>query len=123
MQCSHAITGVEKLHPDFQKLREEGIEPEHLIFYKLLSMFGLVPPELISHIAAAATTDDDDFWQDYATQLVEVVAEQDANERFMQWNESIFPFFDHEVKRLVARMTNLDPAKRAIINQIMDDQY
>ena len=34
------------LHPDFKHLKDEGIEPEQVILYKLLSMFGPVSFEL-----------------------------------------------------------------------------
>jgi len=107
---------VEALHPDFQQLKEEGTEPEHVILYKLLSMFGPAPRELITHI-------DDEYWDELLTALSEVVAEEDPSVRFEHWEESNFPNLNRELKRMILRMTNLDPKNRATIDQILEDSW
>jgi serine/threonine protein kinase len=107
---------VETLHPEFQQLKEEGTEPEHVILYKLLSMFGPVPPELITHI-------NDEYWDELLTALSEAVAEEDPSVRFEQWEESTFPNLDHETKRMILRMTDLNPKNRATIDQILEDPW
>ena len=54
---------METLHPDFEHIKTEGIEPEQLILYNLLFMFGPVPPELIAHI-------DDEYWGELVTVII-----------------------------------------------------
>ena len=51
------------------------------------------------------------------------IAEDESNERFEQWSEEMFPNLDNEAKRLILRMTNLDPAKRALMSDIVMDPY
>jgi serine/threonine protein kinase len=106
---------VETLHPDFQQLKEEGTEPEHVILYKLLSMFGPAPPELITHV-------NNRYWGDLLTALSRVVEEEDPRVRFKQWEETEFLNLNPETKRIILRMTNLDPNKRATIDQILEDR-
>lgn len=107
---------METLHPDFQQLKEEGTEPEHVILYKLLSMFGPVPPELITHVH-------DEYWGELLTGLSQVVEEEDRRVRFEQWDEAEFPNLNPETKRMILRMTNLNPNKRATMDQILEDRW
>jgi hypothetical protein len=60
---------VEALHPDFDQLKEDGTEPKHVLLYKLLSMFGPAPPELIAHV-------EDEYWGELLTALLQVVADE-----------------------------------------------
>lgn len=107
---------METLPPDFQQLREEGTEPEHVVLYKLLSMFGPVPPGFIAHM-------NDEYCVELLTALSEAVAEEDPSVRFKQWEESTFPNLDHETKRMILRMTDLNPKNRATIDQILEDPW
>jgi hypothetical protein len=43
--------------------------------------------------------------------------------RFEQWEEKYFPNLDPKTKRVISRMTNLDPKKRATIGQILEDSW
>lgn len=106
---------METLHPEFEHLKDEGTEPEQVILYRLLSMFGPVPFELIAHI-------NDEYWGELLTALSEAVAEEDPIVRFAQWKEKDFPNLNLETKRIL-RMTNLDPKKRATMEQIMEDRW
>ena len=116
VQCLFTITGVETLHPDFENLQNESIEPEQVILYRLLSMFGPAPFELIAHI-------NDEYWSELLTALSEIVAEEDPIKRFAQWKEGDFPNLNLEAKRMILRMTNLDPKKKADMEQIMEDPW
>ena len=107
---------METLHPDFEQLQKEGTEPEYVILYKLLSMFGPVPPELIAHV-------NDEYWGELLTALSQVVADEDPSVRFEQWEENVFPNLNPETKRVISRMTNLDPKKRASMEEIMEDPW
>ena len=51
----------------------------------------------------------------------QAIAEDESNEAFEQWSEEMFPNLDNEAKRLILRMTNLDPAKRALMSDIIMD--
>ncbi len=116
LQCLYTITGVETLHADFEQLKKEGTEPEQVILYKLLSIFGPLPPELITHV-------DDEYWGELLTALSQAVADEDPSGLFEQWEENVFPNLDPETKRVVSRMTNLDPKKRATMDQILEDPW
>jgi len=61
---------VETLHPDFEQLKKDGTEPEQVILYKLLSMFGPASPELIAHV-------DDQYGGELLAALSRVVEEED----------------------------------------------
>lgn len=116
IQCLYTITGVETLHPDFEQLKKEGTEPEQVILYKLLSIFGPLPPGLITHV-------DDEYWGELLRTLSLVVAGEDPSGHFEQWEENVLPNLDSEAKRVISRMTNLDPKKRATMDQILQDPW
>jgi hypothetical protein len=46
-----------------------------------------------------------------------------VNGDFADWTEGVFPNLTDEAKRLILRMTNLDPAKRATMSEIVKDSY
>lgn len=87
-----------------------------MILFKLLSAFGPLPDALITHV-----NDEKDgailkgLWQ--------AITEDESNDRFERWSEEMFPNLDDEAKRLILRMTNLDPAKRALMSDIVMDPY
>lgn len=57
------------------------------------------------------------------TALSRVVEEEAINVRFDQWKEAEFPNLNPETKRMILRMTNLDPKKRATMDQILEDHW
>lgn len=83
---------------------------------KLLSAFGPLPDALVKHVG-----DDEagallkDLWQ--------AISEDESNEVFEKWSEEMLPNLDNEAMRLILRMTNLDPAKRALMSDIVMDPY
>ena len=112
-QCLYVITGAQYFHPDFDTL---DIEPEPVISFRLLSAFGPLPDALLKHVndeEAGALLKD--LWQ--------AIAEDESNETFEQWSEEMFPNLDDKAKKLILRMTNLDPAKRASMSEIIIDPY
>ncbi|KAK5093980.1 hypothetical protein LTS08_008764 [Lithohypha guttulata] len=114
--CLYTVTGVEALHPDFEQLQKEGTEPDQVIWYKLLSVFGPLPPELVTHV-------NDEDWGELFTALSLVVAHEDPSARFEQWGKDVFPNLDPETKRVLSRMTNLDPKRRATMDEILEDPW
>ena len=101
------------MHFDFAEL---DTEPEVVVLFKLLSTFGPLPGELIKHV-------DDANAGELLTDLWQAVKENDVNGDFADWTEGVFPNLTDEAKRLILRMTNLDPAKRATMSEIVKDSY
>ncbi|OAL57054.1 putative serine/threonine protein kinase [Pyrenochaeta sp. DS3sAY3a] len=111
--CFYVITGVEWLHADFATLE---VEPESVILFKLLSAFGPLPDGLVKHVNDAESGE-------LMRALWQAISGDETNELFESWSSETFPNLDSEVKRLILRMTNLDPAKRASMSDIMADNY
>lgn len=109
------ITGIETLHPDFKELKEAGIEPELEIMSRLITFFGPVPPGLIACV-------NDERWGAILTELSETTAE-DPSMRFNQWTEETFPNLNTETKRVITRMTKLDPRERATMSEVLKDPW
>jgi serine/threonine protein kinase len=55
--------------------------------------------------------------------LWEAIKEEGLYEPFEDWSQNKFPNLNDEAKRLISRMTNLDPAQRATLSEIMKDPY
>ena len=87
-----------------------------MILFKLLSAFGPLPDALVKHV------NDDDAGA-LLKGLWHAIEEDESNEAFEQWSEEMFPNLDNKAKRLILRMTNLDPAKRALMSDIVTDPY
>jgi hypothetical protein len=103
------LTGVESYHPDFKNLT---IELEQVILHKLLSNFGPLPDALVKHV-------DDEKGGELLKDLWTSIEEDDEKraegyEPFEQWTEIDYPNLNDDAKRLILRMTNLDPGKRAV---------
>ncbi|KAF1831468.1 hypothetical protein BDW02DRAFT_572003 [Decorospora gaudefroyi] len=105
--------GVQALHFDFAEL---DAEPEVVVLFKLLSAFGPLPDALIKHV-------DDAKAGELLTDLWQAVKENEVDGNFEDWTEDVFPNLSDEAKRLILRMTNLDPAKRATMLEIVKDSY
>ncbi|KAJ8068584.1 hypothetical protein OCU04_002296 [Sclerotinia nivalis] len=114
--CLYVITCVTCFHPDFENLE---VDPEPVILFKLLSNFGPLPDALVKHVhdekGGALLTD---LWE-----MVVAEERREGYEPFEQWSDGKYLNLDDEAKRLISRMTNLDPAKRASMEDIMTDPY
>jgi hypothetical protein len=85
----------------------------------LLCAFGPPLDALIKHVNdEEAGTLLKDLWNE--------ITELELQEPFEQWfgetNPKNFPNIN-EAKQLISRMTNLDPAKRAVMSDVMMDPY
>jgi serine/threonine protein kinase len=107
--------GKESLHLDFEELQEAEIEPELEILSRLITFFGPVLPQLIMHING-------NKWGNILMELSEVTA-GDPGMWFKQWKEDSFPNLDPETKRLLSRMTKLDPTERPTVSQVLKDAW
>ena len=103
-------------HPDFEELKKLGTEPEPVILFRLLSAFGPLPDTLVDHV-------NDEEAGALLKGLWHAISEDESNETFEQWSEQRFPNLNDDAKRLILRMTDLDPAKRALMSDIMLDPY
>ena len=87
-----------------------------MILFRLLSAFGPLPDALLKHV-------NDEEAGALLKGLWQAIAEDESNETFEQWSEEMFPNLDDKAKKLILRMTNLDPAKRASMSEIVIDPY
>lgn len=101
------------MHFDFAEL---DTEPEVVILFKLLSAFGPLLNTLVKHV-------NDLKAGERLTDLQQAVKENGVNGDFADWTEEEFPKLTGEAKRLILRMTNLDPAQRAIRSEIAMDVH
>jgi hypothetical protein len=104
---------VQSFYFDFAEL---DTEPEVVVLFKLLSTFGSLPDALIKHV-------DDAKAGELLTGLWQAVKENEVDEHFATWTDNVYPNITDEAKRLIARMTQLDPAKRAVMSDIVEDIY
>lgn len=79
-------------------------------------MIGPAPPELIAHVK-------DQYGGELLEALSKVVEEEDPSVRFEHWDENALPNLDSEARRVILRMINLDPKKRATIEEILEDRW
>ncbi|EXJ56528.1 hypothetical protein A1O7_06872 [Cladophialophora yegresii CBS 114405] len=112
----YTITGMETLHPDFEQLKKDNVEPEQVILYQLFSMFGTAPPGLIPHV-------NDEYWSELLRMLSDVVAEEQPSMRFAQWDGGNSPNLNAETKRMILKMTELDPKKGPTMSCILEDPW
>ncbi len=106
------ITGAQCFHPDFEKL---DIKPEPVILFKLLSVSGPLPDALVKHV-------NDEEAGALLRGLWQAIAEDESNQAFEQWSEGTLPNLNSDA-RSILRMANLDPAKRALMSDIVMDPY
>ena len=86
------------------------------ILIKFLSIFAPLPDELIRHVETdEVATLLSSLWED-----VKGAGDMD---RFAECSEDDIPDLDAGLRRLISRMTNLDPGKRASISDILKDPY
>ncbi|KAJ4376357.1 hypothetical protein N0V83_001640 [Neocucurbitaria cava] len=112
--CLYVITGVQSFNLNFDEI---DTEPEVAVLFKLLATFGPLPDDaLVTHVkdmkAGQLLTD---FWQ--------VIWEREVRGSFVEWEEDVFPNLDDGAKRLILRMTKLDPARRAPMSDIGTDAH
>lgn len=94
---------------------ELNTEAKVVVLFTILSTFGPLPDALVQHVDDAKTGE-------LLTDLWQAVKGNDVNEDFADWTENVFPNLTDEAKRLILRMTNLDPAKSATMSDIVKDR-
>ncbi|KAF4625330.1 hypothetical protein G7Y89_g12842 [Cudoniella acicularis] len=114
--CIYTLTSREIMAVDHEELREREVEPEIEVLGRDIVYFGLLSEGLLKHTA-------DETWQTVLVQVAEGVAGADPSFHLSNWQENDFPNIDAGAKKMLCRIMNLDPAKRATINEILDDPY
>jgi hypothetical protein len=104
------------LHPDFEELRKSGVVPEMEIVGRLLLFFGPLPSGLLTHI-------NNEEWGNLLSQLSQLMADQSPSQQFGQWDEKDYRNLDPDTKRVISSMTDLDPASRATMDEILKDPW
>lgn len=82
----------------------------------MISYFGPVPLGLLEHV-------NEDDWCLAMIQLNSSFSKDNPAKPFSRWNERSFPGLDFNFKGLVAKMMNLDPAKRATVDELLKDPW
>ena len=99
-----------------QELQEREVEPEIEVLGRDIVYFGPLSQGLLNHTA-------NETWETVLGQVAEGVAGADPSFHLSNWNENEFPHIDARAKSMLCRIMNLDPAKRASIDEILNDPY
>ncbi|EPE35225.1 hypothetical protein GLAREA_10922 [Glarea lozoyensis ATCC 20868] len=99
-----------------EELKEREVEPEIEVLGRDIVYFGPLSEGLLKYTA-------DETWQTVLGQVAAMVAGAELSFHLSNWQESEFPNINAEAKRMLSRIMNLDPAKRATIDEILDDPY
>ncbi|KAI3395295.1 hypothetical protein diail_1493, partial [Diaporthe ilicicola] len=119
LQWIHGIGGGPMLIPDddtIEPLIVSGVPVEQEVLVRHFLYFGPLPDGLLRHVG-------DETWDTFfraASEIAESEAVDDPNDRFPRWPEDIAPHLSSEAKDIISRMTNLDPAKRVTIEEVLE---
>jgi serine/threonine protein kinase len=104
---------------DYQALVKNGVMPEQEILHRHLLYFGPLPEGLLKQIK-------DESWCDALkkfSEMAEAIVNDDPGVRFEQWGEDVAPNLTSGAKSMISRMTNLDPAARTTIDEVLEHQW
>ena len=104
------------MQPFHLNFEEVDTEPEVVVLFKLLSTFGPLTDAFVEHVNYERA-------KEILTDLWQVITENEVNGDFAGWSEDAFPNLHDDAKRLILRMTSLDPARRAPMSDIITDDY
>ena len=120
LQCIYALgAGNLLLLHDYQDLVRNGIIPEQEILHRHLLYFGPLPEGLLKQV-------NDESWCDALkklSEMAELTVNDDPGVRFEQWGEDIAPNLTPGAKNMISRMTNLNPAARITIDEVLSHQW
>ena len=104
------IFGIER------KKLAKGVLPEIEVLERMISYFGPVPLGLLQHV-------NDEDWCLAMMQLNSGFNKDNPAKLFSLWNEQGFPNLDSNFKKFVGKMTDLDPAKRATVDELLGNPW
>lgn len=102
-----------------KEMKELNLSVEQEIVVRHFMYFGPLPQGLIRHI-------NDDTWANLfniASEVADAEAADDPNCRFERWSFEDTPHLTTEAKGIIAKMTRLDPAERATIDEILNHSW
>lgn len=118
--CIYALGGAQALLlEDYKELEQNNIRLEQEVLVRHFLYFGPLPEGLLKQV-------NDEAWCNalrIAAEMSEAVASNDPGVRFEQWPEDLAPNLSPEAKGMISRMTNLDPAARATIDEILEHPW
>ena len=115
LQCINAVLGINIFGLDWDNL-EEGVSPEIEVLKRMISYFGPLPLGLLEHV-------NQDEWCLAMVQLRGSFNKDNPRQPFSLWSEQSFQNLDSDFKRLVGKMMDLDPAKRATVKELLEDSW
>lgn len=102
---------------------EELMKTNNGLLLKILTrhfnMFGPLPTALLEHIK-------NEKWNGYlkiASEISDKIVDESPGWRIEQWPEDTIPYVDPVAKSLISRMSKLDPAARATIDEILEHPW
>ena len=120
LQCIYALGAGDLLVlKDYQALVKNGIMPEQEILHRHLLYFGPLPEGLLKQVQ-------DESWCEALrklSQMAEVTVNDDPGVRFEQWGEDVAPNLSPGAKSMISRMTNLNPAARPTIDEVLKHKW
>lgn len=98
-----------------KELKEHGMPPEQEIVVRHFMYFGPLPEALLTHV-------DDEKWIPAlrgGSEIAELAVADDPDIRFERWTTDDAVHLTPSAKDMIARMTRLDPAQRASIDEVL----
>lgn len=98
-----------------KELKENGIPPEQEIVVRHFMYFGPLPEGLLRHV-------NDESWTTLfraASEIAETEASEDPDCRLERWSADNAPHLTPEARNMITKMTRLDPAQRASIDEVL----
>ncbi|KAJ4392264.1 hypothetical protein N0V93_005889 [Gnomoniopsis smithogilvyi] len=120
--CIYGLGGGSMIIMDddlVEGLRENGLPPELEIVVRHFMFFGPLPEGLLRHV-------DDGKWTELfqsASEIAETEAAENPDNRFGRWSAKHATHLTPEAKDMISRMTRLDPAERANIDEILQHTW
>lgn len=100
-------------------LRQAEVPFQQEIVVRHLLYFGPLPKGLLEHVS-------DEKWGtlfNLASEMAEISALDDPDARLKRWPKDVAPHMCSEAKDMVTKMTNLDPAARTTIDEVLDHPW
>lgn len=104
---------------DYEELKQNNIIPEQEILVRHLCYFGPLPEGLLKQV-------NDEKWCKLlmlASEMSEDLAREDPTARFGQWPQDFAPKLTREAMSMISTMTNLDPAARSTIDEVLEHPW
>lgn len=102
-----------------KNLRDHGMPAEQEIVVRHFLYFGPLSEGQLNHVA-------DEMWHTLFTSAASIAEEEaidDPDAKFERWPKDIAPHLTPEAKDMIIKMTRLDPAERATIDEVLEHPW